>query len=72
MNKKYQQNIHHMKVNVNLMVQNVIQFNRGIIVNVNVSAKIQESACTKKIIFGILVHVFQKMVNVYEVILVIQ
>ena len=49
-------------VNVNLMKQNVIQINGGIIINVNVSVKLFMHV--KKIKFGILVHVIVKMENI--------
>ena len=43
-----------------------------ITINVDVSAKIQEDMCEKKNIFGILVLVVVKVVNVQEVLLMIQ
>ena len=49
-------------VNVNLMEQNVIQINGGIIINVNVSVKLFMHV--KKIMFGILVHVIVKIENI--------
>ena len=48
-----------MNVNVNLMEENVIQFNSGITINVDVSAK--KSMYVKKIMFGTLVNVFVKI-----------
>ena len=48
-----------MNVNVNLMEQNVIQINGGILINVDVSVK--NIIYVKKIMFGILLHVFVKM-----------
>ena len=57
MNQKHQQNMHNAYVNVNLRVVNVIQIKRGIIINVNVNAKIKKNIlCTEKITFGILVE----------------
>ena len=47
--------------NVNLMAENVIQINGGIMINVNVSVK--SVMYMKKIIFGILLHVVVKMEN---------
>ena len=43
------------------MVENVIQINGGIMINVDVSVK---NMYVKKIIFGILLHVVAKMVNI--------
>ena len=40
MSQKYQENIYHVNVNVNLMVQNVTPIKSGIITNADVSAKI--------------------------------
>ena len=51
-----------MNVNLNLMLENVIQFKSGITINVNVSVK--NILYVKKIIFGILLHVVVKMVNI--------
>ena len=48
--------IFHVNVNANLIVQHVIQIKNGIIKHVNVNVKIIISA--KKIIVGILAHVF--------------
>ena len=42
MNKKHQQKMYNAYVNVNLRVENVIQIKRGIIINLNVSAKIKK------------------------------
>ena len=46
------------------MVENVIQIKIEITINVDVGAKIQEEIMCKRIIFGILVHVLVKMVNI--------
>ena len=43
-----------MNVNVNMTVKNVIQIKYGITINVDMSGKIQEKICVKKVIFGIL------------------
>ena len=64
MNQKHYQNIYHVNVNVNLMVENATQIKNGIPINDGKSVKIQKSiVCVKKIIFGILLHVSVKMVN---------
>ena len=57
-------------VNVDLMQENIIQINDGIMINVNVIAKIIMYA--KKIMFGILIHVIVKMDNIYQVLWMIQ
>ena len=54
--------IYHANVNVNLIKENVIKINGGIMINVNVGVK--NITYTKKITFGILVHVFVKMENI--------
>ena len=46
------------------MEENVIQISGGITVNVNVSVK--NVMYIKKIIFGILLHSFVKMENIYK------
>ena len=51
-----------MHVNVNLMEQNVIQINGGIMVNVDVSVKI--IIYMKNIVFAILPDVIVKMENI--------
>ena len=57
--------MYHVTVNVNLMLEEVIQIKRGITINVNARVKIQKHVvCTKKIIFGILLHEVAKMVNI--------
>ena len=48
------------------MVENVTQIKRGITINVDMSAKIQENMCAKKI-FRILVYVLEKMANIWKV-----
>ena len=56
-----------MQINVNVifMVENVIQIKSGITINVGASVKILKNiVCSKKIIFGILLHVVEKMVNI--------
>ena len=54
--------MYHENVNTNLMVENVIQIKSGIMINVNASAK--KVIYVKKIIFGILLCVVAKMVNI--------
>ena len=51
-----------MNVNVNLTEENVIEIKSVIVINVDVSLKNINSV--KKIIFGILLHVAAKMVNI--------
>ena len=81
MNKKLYQNIYHANVNVNFMVENVIQIKSGTLINVksgtlikvNVRVNVQKNfICAEKIIFGILLHVPVKMVNIYKLLFVIQ
>ena len=58
-------NIMQINVNVIFMVENVIQIKSGITINVGASVKILKNiVCAKKIIFGILLHVVEKMVNI--------
>ena len=59
----------HANANVNLMVESVIQIKNEITINVHVSAK--NIILVKKIIFGILLHVVAKMVNIWQVLLAI-
>ena len=54
-----------MNKNVDLMEENVIQLNGGIMINVNVSVK--NDMYVKKIMSGILLHVVAKMESVYQV-----
>ena len=70
MNKKFQQKIYHANVNIIFMEENVIQIKSEITINVNDSAK--NIIYVKKIIFGILLHVVAKMVNIWQVLLTIQ
>ena len=51
-----------MNVNVNLMEENTIQMSGGITINVDVSVK--KPIYVKKIMFGILVHVFVTQENI--------
>ena len=46
------------------MVENIVQINCEVMINVNVSARILEKIMSvKNIMFGILVHVLVKLVN---------
>ena len=57
-------------VNVDLMEENVIKVNDGIVVNVNMSVK--NVMYVKKILFGILLHEIVKMENIQQVFRVIR
>ena len=46
------------------MEENVIQIKGRTTINVDAIVKIQKKHCAKKIIFGILLHVVMKMVNI--------
>ena len=54
--------IFHVIVNGNSIVQHIIQITNGILINVNLSLKSAISA--KKIIAGILAHVFVRIVSI--------
>ena len=57
--------MHHANGNVIWMVRNVIQAKSGITVNVGFSIKTRYNKMrAKKIIFGILLHVFVKIANI--------
>ena len=51
------------------MKQNVIQINGGI--RINVDASVKSIIYVKKTMLRILVHVFMKMGNIYQVLLII-
>ena len=53
-----------MNVNVSWMVKNETQIKSGIAINVGMSVKIHKNIMCAKKIFGILLHVIVKMVNV--------
>ena len=54
-----------MNVNVNLMVENETQIKSAVTINVGTSVKIKKKhRVCKKVIFGILLHVLAKMVNI--------
>ena len=57
-------------VNVDLMKEDVVQINGGIMINVDVSVK--KLMYVKKIMFVILLHVLAKMENIYQVLWIIQ
>ena len=59
---KHSLNIFHVILNGNSIVQHIIQIKNGILINVNVSLKSVISA--KKIIAGILAHVFVTIVSI--------
>ena len=58
---KWTENMYHVNVNVNLILENIIQIKSGIVINVDASAK--NIKCLKNI-FGILLHVAAKIVNI--------
>ena len=62
--------IYRVTLNVNSIVESVIQIKYGITINVDVSVK--NIIYVKKIIFEILLHVAMRMVNIYQVFLMIQ
>ena len=59
-----------MKVNANSIVQHVIEIKNGIIKHVNVNVKIIISA--KKIVVGILAHVFLRTTGIKKALLILQ
>ena len=61
--------MYYKNVNVNLMDENVIQVKDGITINVIASTKTIINV--KKIIFGILLHAVAKIVQIYQVLLMI-
>ena len=65
MNLKKWQNMFHAIINANLIVQCVIQIKNETKKHVNVNVKIIVS--TKKIIVGILVLVFMRIVSIWKV-----
>ena len=62
MKLKHWQNIFHVIANTNLIVQHVIKIKNGRIKHVNINEKI--IIITKKIIVGILAHVFVRIVSI--------
>ena len=68
MNQEHQQNIYHANVNISLRVKSVGRIKSGIFTSVGVSVKIQKNIVfAKRIIFGVLLHVVDKMVKMQEV-----
>ena len=65
MNLRKWQNMFHAIINANLIVQYVIQIKNETKKHVNVNVKIIVS--TKKIIVGILVLVFMRIVSIWKV-----
>ena len=56
---------YHVNVNVNLIVGNVTRTKKGIVVNVDVSGRIQHYIMhAKKIIFGIILFAVVKIVDI--------
>ena len=53
------------------MVENIIQVKRGIKICANVNVKIQQNMYAKKIKFGILKHVFLKLIDIQTVLMLI-
>ena len=53
---------YYVNVNVNLMEENVIEIKSGI--TVDVDANVKNIIYMKKIISGILLHIFAKIVNI--------
>ena len=54
--------MYHANLNVNLMEENLIQINGGIMINVAV--KVKSIVYVKKVMFGILLHVIVKIENI--------
>ena len=54
--------MYYANVNVNLMVESVTQIKSGMIINVDASVK--NIIYVKETVFGILLHVVKKMVNI--------
>ena len=59
MNRKHQQSTYYVSVYVDLMGENGIKINGGIMIHVDVS--VTNVMYVKKIMFGILLHVVVKM-----------
>ena len=57
--------MYHGNVNVKFMIRTVILIKSGITINADETAKVQKNIVhVEKIMFGILVHVLAKMVNI--------
>ena len=63
MKLKQLQNLFHVILNANSIVQYVVQIKNGIIMHVNMNVKIIVHA--KKIIAGILAHVFVRITSIH-------
>ena len=62
-----------MNVKVNLMVEGLIQVKSGIMINVGASVKIQRNIVfVKKIIYGIMLYIVAKKINIQQDLLTIQ
>ena len=55
---------YHANVSINMMVENVTRIKSAIMINVDVSAKIDKNKIHAKNIFGIQLHVVLKMLNI--------
>ena len=62
--------MYHLIVNVNLVEESVIQVNDRIAINVDVCVK--NVIYVKNIIFGILLHVFVEMENIWQLLWMIK
>ena len=62
--------MYYARVDINLMIENIIQIQIGITINVDASAKIRKKniVCAKKIAFGILVHILVKNDKYLEIV----
>ena len=57
--------MNYANVNVNLIIENVIQIEKGITINVEMSAKIQKNIVyAKNIVTRVLLHVLSKIANI--------
>ena len=70
MKLKQQENIFHVMVKANSIVQHVIQIKNGIIKHVNMNVKIIVSS--KKVIAGIPASVFVRIVSIKKLLLILQ
>ena len=70
MNQKHKESIYHANVNVNFLIENIIQNKSGKIINIDVSVK--NIIYVKKIMFGILLHVVVKLVDIEQILRMIQ
>ena len=57
--------MNYANVNVNLIIENVMQIEKGITINVEMSAKIQKNIVyAKNIVTRVLLHVLSKIANI--------